>query len=181
MLEGNLHREKNKPDRWLRTRCRKDGSYSASCGKTVPTDFRLHSPPKTWVYFCSKLQSTLPFPSSHAMKVGGKKGEPVGGRMWIEPDTASKQSTCTLQACRGFFTLPCAYFPNTKPFVADNLNPQVPTLRGAWKNWGMLWQLLCGGSKFPAEILGLAKSVKVLLKELGYAVTTTLRWFEISC
>jgi len=25
------------------------GFYSASCGKTVPTDIQLHSPPRTWV------------------------------------------------------------------------------------------------------------------------------------
>jgi len=41
--------EKTKPKRWLKTRCKKDDSYSASCGKTVPTDIRLHSPPRTWI------------------------------------------------------------------------------------------------------------------------------------
>ena len=46
-----------KPIRWLKTRCKKDGSHSASCGKTVPTDIRLHSPPRTWVLLII-LQST---------------------------------------------------------------------------------------------------------------------------
>ena len=45
---------------WLKTRCKKDGSHSASCGKTVPTDIWLHSPPRT-EYFYSKLQSTMQF------------------------------------------------------------------------------------------------------------------------
>ena len=36
--ESREEEGKTKPKCWLKTRCKKDGSYSASCGKPVPTD-----------------------------------------------------------------------------------------------------------------------------------------------
>ena len=45
--ESREEEGRTEPKRCLKTK--KDGSYSAICGKTVPTDIRLHSPPRTWV------------------------------------------------------------------------------------------------------------------------------------